>query len=180
MLVPEGGLGGASEGLGGHETDGPQHDPPASSMSRDPAGDGAQSLTDVPRATASDQNPPESAHQVPIEAIPLTPDEMAEEILARAEEAPAQVEEAPAQVEEAPTQVEEVPAQAEEVPVEAPTQVPAQVPAQPEEFPGAQSDAVVTLPTDQWRSMQQQLEEMERRQQELLAALSSVTDNSNK
>ena len=49
----------------------------------------------------------------------------------------------------------------------------------PEEV-SARAGDVVTLPIEQWRSMQQQLEEMERRQRELLAALGSVTDNSNK
>ena len=49
----------------------------------------------------------------------------------------------------------------------------------PEEI-AAGAGEVVTVPAEQWRSMQSQLEEMEQRQRELLAALGSVSDHSNK
>ena len=51
--------------------------------------------------------------------------------------------------------------------------------ATPEQLSALAGD-IVTLPTEQWRSMQAQLAEMEQRQRELLSALGSVTDHSNK
>ena len=49
----------------------------------------------------------------------------------------------------------------------------------PEEI-AARAGEVVTVPVEQWQSMQQQLEEMEHRQRELLATLGSVTEHSTK
>ena len=67
----------------------------------------------------------------------------------------------------------------EEGEAEAPPPPPLPPLATPEQLSALAGD-VVTLPAEQWRSMQAQLAEMEQRQRELLSALGSVTDHSNK